>query len=289
MLTRTEKQIVRKRFNVGKILLPYIEDFIETGEARINSQEDIGFIQELAEKTIEREEKRKAELVFSPSSLSVCLRQVYLKKNFERFNITPVNKLKIEDYYYFVTGDWNHFKWQFVLYKMDQSGMFPDYKLIDVERRVKSDFYGVAGTIDVIFEKSKEIFAGDFKGLNVNSFRKISNGLVPEEYSFQISNYAWLYGTEIGKKIFGILFTENKGGPDHRHLIALHESLIDCGSYFPFINSRLKLLMTYQKKNKSSQLPDVECHSVKLRQFLDCPFSEFCRKEVRKVEKNRHG
>ena len=113
----------------------------------------------------------------------------------------------------------------------------------------------------------------DFKGLNVRACMQIIHGDVPMAYTIQLTDYLMLWNSQ-RKKPFRIeralLMTENKGGPDPRHPIALHETVIEMEDFKPEVHRRIQELRRHEKENI---VPAPECISVNSFQFTGCPFS----------------
>jgi hypothetical protein len=81
-----------------------------------------------------------------------------------------------------------------------------------------------------------------------------------------------------------IMLTENKGGPDSKHPIALHESIIELEDFKPEVKRRLETLRTHEAKE---EIPPPECVSTGTFQFTGCPFAGFCKKEIQAIQYER--
>lgn len=297
MPSHVEKAIKHTRRRKG-ILVPLIEDFLRK-PVNIEGDDDVEFLTELFEKMAEREDRRRTpeSKVFSPSSLASCLRQVYLQKHHESLGIPASLKPRIEPNYYFLTGNFTHIKWQFLLYKMHVT--LPDdvFQLIGVEVPILSKRKDHGGTIDVLAAIHGKLYPIDFKGLNVRTFGEITRGVLPTEYSVQVADYMVLLNSskEIRSLdlIFGdqgpvfdkaLIIAENKGGPTASHPAALVESVVEITEWRRVIQRRLGVLREHEQSNS---IPDPECTSTKTLQFQGCPFARYCREEVKEIEQRR--
>lgn len=285
-VTKTEEAIRHQARRSG-ILVPLIEDLFTT-QVEIESKDDIGFIVGLLESQLKRGEDRKNKPVFSPSQLSECLRYVYLLKHHKQLEIPRIASVRIEPNYYFFNGNWLHLKWQFALYKLEKRVNDPEiFKLIGVEVPIVSKHKDHGGTVDALCLIHGEPVIVDFKGLNVRDFKKIAVGNIPPQYVVQLADYGMLYNAAArrqgGAKIIrALLIVENKGGPDNRHPIAIHEAEVEISTHLPEVRSRLEVLREYAGKEET---PPPACQSTQTFQFQGCPFRKFCRKEVKRVEK----
>lgn len=284
MAIQSEKNIKRKRTRSG-ILLPLLEDLM-TRPVRVEDEEDINFISDLLRKAMEREKTRGDSPMFSPSALASCLRRVYLTRHSESLGIQRLGSTRIEPNFYFLTGEWLHYKWQFVCWKLHRT--LPDkiFKLLAVELPVISKHGDHGGTSDVIAEIYKEPFIIDYKGLNVRDFGNITRGGA-SGYEIQLSDYMILNNVSkngIPRIKRALLMTENKGGPDNNHPIALHETEIILDDYLAVVRHRMGVLREHESKE---EIPEPECTSTGTFQFQGCPFRGFCRKEVKQIEERR--
>ena len=297
MPSHVEKAIRHERKRKG-ILVPLIEDFLRK-PVNIESDEDVEFLTTLFEKMVEREDRRRTpeSKVFSPSSMASCLRQVFLQKHHTALGIPASLKPRIEPNFYFLTGNFLHLKWQFVLYKMDVK--LPDdvFKLVGVEVPILSKRKDHGGTIDVLAAIHGKLYPIDFKGLNVRTFGEITRGVVPTQYAVQAADYMVLLNSskEIRSLdlIFGdrgpifdqaLIITENKGGATAAHPAALTESVVEISEWRRVIQHRLGVLRDHEQENS---IPDPECISTKTIQFQGCAFSGYCRPEVKAIEQRR--
>jgi len=291
--TKTERLLRYKRRH-GGILVPKIEEFM-LRPVGIDCDEDVEFLTALMGKMVMRENQREVTPMFSPSALGECLRRVYLTKHHGALEIRKARPMKVEPHFYFLNGNFLHMKWQFVLWKMFQAGVrgIEPLELDTVEPRwceipVTSKRKDHGGTADVglkIFDSPMFI---DFKGLNVKTFGEITRGLVPPEYAIQLCDYMHLYNCTPKRpteEIYrSLLVVENKGGPDTKHHAALHEILIDLDEHKPELKARLEQLRAHEA---DEEIPPPECTSTRTFQFQGCPFSKFCKEEVRKIERKR--
>jgi hypothetical protein len=284
MSTKSERNI-RHRRKRGGILVPLLEDLF-TEPLRIRNDRDVIFIQSLLKKGIEREHQRSATPVFSPSSLSACLRQVYLTRHGRQLGIPRLRSSKLEPNFYFATGEWLHIKWQFACFQLQDKINNPDiFKLIACEYPITSKRGDHGGTVDVLCLLYREPFIVDFKGLNVRAFGAITRGEA-SGYEIQLSDYMMLFNSHPQHKADGnrieraLLVAENKGGPDANHPIALHETVIELEEHKKLVRHRLGVLREYEAKE---EIPPPECTSTGTFQFQGCPFRKFCKEEVQKI------
>lgn len=286
--TSVEQSIKHKRHRSG-ILVPLMEDRLKW-PVRIETSKDKKFLNDLFEKNMQREQDRVSERMYSPSALAECLRKVFLTKNFESLEIPRAFPPRAAPNFYFLTGEFLHLKWQFMLYKMAQE--FPEIELapdpIDsFEVRVLSKRGDHGGTADVIPSILGKDYVVDFKGLNVRTFSKISRGSVPDNYRIQIADYMILLNSERPRRYTvedALLVAENKGGPDTHHPVALCEAKITLAENKAEVRGRLEVLRAHEKKNT---IPPAECVSTKGVQFQGCPFQGFCKNEVKEVERGK--
>lgn len=255
----------------------------------IESQEDIDFLTELLGVMAAREQKRTTEKMFSPSALSECLRQVYLLKHHEKFEILKLAPMRREPNFYFLTGNFLHIKWQFALYKMEKAINDPAiFEIVGMEVPIRSKRGDHGGTADVIARIHLVPYVVDLKGLNVRTFGEITRGYEPHAYSIQLTDYMMLWNAQRPAPAFKIekalLMSENKGGPDTKHPIAMHESVIDLADFKPEVKRRLDTLRTYEAEE---EIPPPECTSTGTFQFTGCPFAAFCKREVQKIQAER--
>jgi hypothetical protein len=220
--------------------------------------------------------------------MSECLRYVYLLKYHRVWDIPKLRSTRIEPNFYFFNGNFLHLKWQFALYKLHRAIDNPAvFALHGVEVPIISKHKDHGGTVDALCSIYGERVIVDFKGLNVRTFTNITYGTVPESYLIQIPDYAMLYNSRrngsdrISK---GLLVVENKGGPDPKHPLALHETEIPIELHLPNVRSRLQEL---RKHGESDSIPPPECVSTQSIQFQSCPFRKYCRDEVKKIQRRR--
>jgi len=288
MATKLEQRIRHEERRKG-ILVPLLEDLF-TRQVEIESEEDIEFISNLLRMQMIRQQDRVDWPVFSPSQMAECLRYVYLLKNHKRLEIPRLASVRIEPNYYFFNGNWLHLKWQFALYKLHKRiGDSNIFHLIACEVPIVSKHKDHGGTVDGLVLIQNEPVIVDFKGLNVRTFGEITRGYIPAQYVIQLADYGMLYNSlktvSSGNKITrALLVTENKGGPDPKHPIALHETEISIQTHLPEVRSRLEEL---RKHASEETLPAPECTSTGTYQFQGCPFRGFCKEEVKRIERKR--
>lgn len=294
MPTLTEKQIRHARRRKG-VLVPLLEDFMRK-PVNIESDADVEFLTGLFQTMAHREDRRRDPntKVFSPSALAQCLRQVYLKKHHEELEITSRLPPRIEPNFYFLNGNFLHVKWQFALYKMELAIADPDvFHVHRVEREFEWGFEvpilskrgDHGGTVDGIVIVFGEPFILDAKGLNVRTWGEITRDYVPVEYSIQLTDYMILWNSRKDSPFRiekALLLAENKGGPDSKHPIALHEKVIDLDGFKPEVRRRLEVLREHEAKKK---IPKPECTSTSGFQFGGCPFAAYCKEEVTGIQR----
>jgi|SRR5215471_4212808 len=282
MGTQVEKRIRQRRRAKG-VLVPLLEDLFSR-PVEIE-EDDLPFLYTLLDLVVMRQKGRVDRAYFSPSQLSSCLRHVYLLRHHRELEIPKRRSIRPEANYYFFTGNWVHLKWQFALYKLDQA--LPDdvFKLIGCEIPVVSKRGDHGGTVDAMCFIHGEFYIPDFKGLNVRTFSEITRGYVPIDYALQIADYGMLFNSQRvtgAPKAKGLLISENKGGPDPKHPIALHEVEIDIQTRIPEVRGRLEVLRDHER---DQEIPPPECTSTGTLQFIGCPFASFCRKEVKEIQR----
>lgn len=282
MPTATEKEITQKRHSQG-ILRPLLEQMFRYQGLEILNDYDVHWLEQLAAKIAEREKVRTSEQgVFSPSGLASCLRQVYLGKNWKALGLQRQEVSNIEMRGYFAEGMFKHLKWQYALYKLSHYN--PEFLLLDVEVPVMSKRKDHGGTLDALVVYKNVGYVVDFKGLNVRAFGRIVNGDIPLAYRIQLADYVILWNSIPGNQRVetGILLAESKGGPDPKHPLAIHEVDIPLTENKREVHRRLAVLRGYEAQN---EIPPIECTRIGQMQFQSCPFSEFCRVEVKRVER----
>jgi len=283
--TSTEKLIRHKQTRKG-VLVPLMEELFQR-PVEIESDDDVLWITELLHEMVERQRRRQNNPLFSPSQLSECLRYVYLLKHGKTLEIPKSQSVRIEPNFYFFNGNFLHLKWQFALYKLDKYVADPKiFRLHGCEVPIVSKRKDHGGTVDAVCSIYEEGYIVDFKGLNVRSFGQIAMGQIPPQYAMQLCDYGMLANSQRGssKITNALLVSENKGGPDPKHLIALQESVIPIETHLPEVRRRLGVLREHEESNV---IPEPECQSTKTIQFLGCPFRKYCREEVKANEQRR--
>jgi len=276
------------------VLVPLLEDLFQR-PVEIETDEDVAWISALLQSMVERGKRRKETPMFSPSQMSECLRYVYLLKHGKTLGIPKAGLVRVEPNFYFFNGNFLHLKWQFALYKLDKYVNDPGiFKLHGCEVPIVSKRKDHGGTVDAVCSIYSEGYIVDVKGLNVRAFGQIAMGEIPPQYAMQLTDYAMLANSQRttasrnGASSLtisnGLLLSENKGGPDPKHLIALQESVIPVSTHLPEVRRRLGVLRRHEE---GSIIPEPECQSTKGIQFLGCPFRKYCRDEVREIERRR--
>lgn len=284
------KQLKRSKKSEG-LIVPLIETFLER-PVEVEDKLDRQFLASLIKA---RSAPRQAG-IYSPSMLAACIRQVYFSK-------TGVKKAKlgrVESHAIFLDGNFRHFKWQFVLWKMHRAGIV---KLIDAgttclgtEIFVSNEKGDFGGTIDtlVYLPKSDLVCTLDYKGMNGNSFLgAVGKGQPSMTYILQSVGYGGLANSflanRLPKKIESVfIIGENKNGAVRTRAVnsplGLQEWKFDLEDYRPLVSKRLKVLRSYERRGK---VPPPECVSTRSRMFKDCAFSVICRGEVEQIEKQK--
>jgi hypothetical protein len=300
MPTPTEKLIRASRVQNDTVLVSKLNEILKMNIG-IETEADANFLFALAMKQVEREKIRKSGgSVYSPSGLASCLRRVYLGAHWKELGFDRVELPSIEAHFYFLTGDFIHLKWQFALYKL--SMIDPDFTLIDVEVPVISKRGDHGGTIDVVCLNEGELQLVDVKGLNRRGFYSVDEQRTSIHYRIQLTDYMMLwnsgvthglikptpamkeeFGWDAFPKVYkGIILAENKGGPDSGHPAALTEQVVKLKDSLPDVRNRLELLRAHEEEKT---LPEIECRSTKGIEFQGCPFADYCKKEIKAVER----
>jgi hypothetical protein len=123
----------------------------------------------------------------------------------------------------------------------------------------------------------------DFKGLNSYHAEQVGKGRVSPRYRSQISAYGILWNTQRNRPFEikqGIIFVEDKGADDGEW--PLSEAVLPLGTKVAL--TRLRKLRAYEE---AGEVPPPACHSIKDKQFQQCPFRLYCWDDVKAVEK-RH-
>jgi len=285
------EQMIRQRARreeTGGILVPLLEEFMRR-PVNIEDEKDVKFLESLARKMRARETRRKeSKEIYSPSDLGDCLRRVYLKRNFKRMEIGYRRSLRIDPNFYFLNGNFLHLKWQFAIFKLERWIANPElFAVYGYEVPIMSKWQDHGGTADVIVLVNEIPRVVDFKGLNVRSAMTAMRGEIPSEYVIQLTDYLVLWNSQ-RKLPFRIeealLIVENKGGPDPRHPLALFEKRISLEDFKPEVQRRISELRRHER---DGTVPDPECVSTSEIKYTGCPFSGYCKEEVRKIQRRR--
>jgi hypothetical protein len=274
------------------VVVPLIEKFLQK-PVEINDAKDRQFLSDL----IEARSQPRKKGVYSPSMLASCVRQVYFTKK----KVQKRSLHRIESSAIFLDGNFRHFKWQFLIWKMHRAGVI---ELIDCDslclgtevyvENAKGDF---GGTIDnIVYIPSVDLVATlDWKGMNGNSFLKSVDKGPGLSYIAQSVGYAGLANYSLRKvlpkKIESVfILGENKNGAVRTRIVnspvALYEWQLDMDIYRPMVAARLKLLRAHERKNEP---PPPECTSTRRLMFKDCPYAPLCRGEIERMERIRNG
>lgn len=292
MATPVEELIkqLRKSKESGAILVPLIEEFLRK-PCDVEDKLDRKYLRDLV-KT--RSRPRKVG-VYSPSQLASCVRQVYFTKTGkERNKVT-----RIASSGYFLDGNFRHFKWQFVLWKMHRAGIIQlignEDWCLGTEIFVLNNKGDYGGTIDQLVYIPQIDWLGtvDYKGMNSNAFMSSVSKGPSVKYITQSVGYAMIANEDeslvLPKSIDEVVIIgENKNGPlNNRYSpspLGLHEWRFNVNQHRQDVTRRLKKLRAHERK---LIIPAVECKSTRSMQFMDCAFNKFCRVEIEKNERAR--
>lgn len=297
--TATEKRIIQERRTAerGGVLVPILEKLLET-ECIPEDEDDFWFLDMLVRVRATPREKG----IFSPSMLGSCLRQAYFAKRGEEKH----EVLSPQRNGYFLHGNFIHFKWQFATWKAMRAGLLDivlvtaddlDYRhpmffngdRVGVEVRVIDREEGIGGTIDILPRINGEVFVTDYKGVNLIDWqRTVKKGAKPA-YRKQIVGYAKLVNKILGLDVTRcLLVSECKAGPVSGipSPLALHETVVDVSEFEGEVKRRMKTLQWHDDRD---EVPPPECVSTAHMQYQECPFSRFCRHEVRAIQKEREA
>lgn len=267
--TPTEKRIVQTRRARG-VLVPLLEELLEK-PVEVEDEEDIDFMTKLMRSRSREREKG----VFSPSSLGSCIRQAY----FARTGQKRLRAFSPQTHGYFLDGDFRHYKWQFCLWKLHRAGVI---ELVAVELRVHSSAGDFAGTLDALVKIDGRLYIVDFKGMNVRDFQRFAQSGTFVKHRIQITGYGSLAKVEDA-----LLIAENKAGPtDRGSPIALHEDHVLIRQHKVEMKKRLRELRRYVDEKI---VPPPACVSTRHKEFQECPFSWYCREEVRAIQRQREN
>lgn len=320
--TSTERNIIReRRASERGILVPILEELLEQ-ECIPEDAEDFRFMEML----VKARALPRRKGVFSPSMLGSCMRQAYFAKRGVEKHQAP--NPRANGYFLngnFIHFKWQFAMWKAhragklelvtvpidhevaLLFGLEAQGVisgadrdawvsaldfYGDGTRPGVEVRVIDGEYG--GTLDVVAVIPEQLrlptYVIDFKGINVIDFQRQLKKGAPAKYRKQIVGYCKQAEKVLGLKIEGgLLVSENKAGPDNSASaspLALHETLVPIEKYENEVARRLRTLYFHDDKNDT---PPPECVSTAHMQFQECPFSRFCRAEVREIQKEREA
>lgn len=288
--TSTEELIqqIKRSSRSESILVPRIEDFLRR-PVEIDDDADRWYLQTLIEA---RSQKRKKG-VYSPSMLATCVRQVYLtqkktkKKKVERTAMSG----------YFLDGNFRHFKWQFLMWKMHRAGKIV---LIDAgsiclgaEVPVMNERGDFGGTIDnlIYIPEIEFVCTVDWKGMNSSGFNRALYQGPSLQYIVQSVGYSKLANAslDLPKKIENVLIIgEHKNGPMMTRKVKAPLGLVEWKFSIKenqhHVDSRMKSLRGYARRE---EMPPPECKSIRIQAFKDCPFSPICRGEIEASERKQ--
>ena len=301
MPTNLEKTIVQRRRSQG-VIRPLLEELFRN-PVRVENQDDIDFINVTAQKMALREQQRDSNLVFSPSGLASCMRRVYLGRHWKDLGLERIDLHNVQAHGIFTEGDFRHLQYHFYMWKLNQK--LPNkFILVDLEVPVISKRKDHGGTVDCIayLIEHEATVVVDYKGWNVRNFQAAINSL-PHSPRIQVTDYmmllnagSWTFPDELRETINsngldvpnrisdGFILSFNKGGPDPKHPLALHEHYVSLSDNLPEVKIRLGVLRNHEREK---EIPNPECTSTKTQVFQDCPFAGFCLEEVRQAERRK--
>lgn len=290
MTTPTEDLIkqLKQSARSKAILVPLIETFMQKG-IEIDDELDRHYLATL----IEARSQPRKKGIYSPSALADCVRKVYfIKTGVPRKTLARPDANAI-----FLDGNFRHFKWQFVMWKMHRAGII---QLVDVgsiclgaEIFVGNEKGDYGGTLDnlIYIPKVDIVCTIDWKGMNGNGFMRSVNMGPSLGYTQQSVGYAGLANESLRdrlpKKITSVLIIgENKNGAMRTRLVnsplGLFEWRLQLNDYNHIVAKRLKKLRKYEREE---EIPPPECISTRRMMFKDCPFNKHCLGEVQAIEK----
>jgi hypothetical protein len=280
--TLVERKIIEARRRKG-VLVPILEEILEN-MVEVEDELDEKFMLDLMRARRAPREKG----VFSPSMLGSCMRKAYFAKTGkQKFPATsPTTN------YYFLDGDFRHYKWQFALWKAHRAGLL---ELLGVEVRVFHPNGDFAGTIDAIVSIEGRVYIVDFKGMQVTAFQTFEAWGTPDDYKIQIIGYGQIVnlacafesfmGEFLGIEVeFCLLIGESKGGPSQRgsSVIALHEDKLAVKEHRAKVKRKMHTLRRYVT---NEEVPPPACTNTRIKLFQECPFAPHCREEVKLIQK----
>lgn len=286
--TATERRIIQRRKAKG-ILTPILEEVLDS-QLDLEDDKDQWFMIELMKARARQREKG----VFSPSMLSSCERQAYFVKT----GVEKQPPANPRAHAYFLDGDFRHYKWQFATWKAHRAGLL---KLLGCEIRIFHPDGEFAGTVDVALKVPQfpdEIFIADYKGMNAHAFQSHEKYGTKAGYIVQIVGYAEIVnkacafesfmGSYLGVKVDRVLLVgENKNGPVQAGSpIALHEDVLEVDKHRSKVKRRMHRLRRFAREEIT---PEPSCTSLRTFQFQECPFSRFCREEVKEIQRQREN
>jgi hypothetical protein len=266
------------------ILVPLVERFMTECAVEIESEEDLKFLNDLQRLTMRREQARQENMrYYSPSSLGEkCVRKAYLSRHAIRNEDAP-SPYGLKAHYYFLTGNFIHLKWQFVLHKMEKwIGNSAIFHVHGYEIAVSSKRGDHRGTIDVVASIHGEPFVLDLKGLNIFSAKKISYGNIPIHYRIQVADYIILWNSQRNAPFRikrGLLVVEDKSGSGKG---ILQEAIILLANDGDRAKRRIQKLREYEARG---EMPPPLCKSLKDKTFQGCQFRTICWDEVEQAHK----
>jgi hypothetical protein len=275
-----EKSLKHKKKASSGILVPLFEEYHRQFSSAHWDSDDIDFLHDLMERVAQRERERAQEPVYSPSGLGGCMRQSFLNKHYRALEIPRKLRKKIETHYYFENGTWIHLKILVKLYKLHKAG---EIELLGTEIPVRSKRGDNRGTLDAAFRRNR-VFGVDIKGWNGRDFMRLAGGDCPIGTEIQVGNYIILANSDkndLPKLEAGLVFAENKAGPVSGYPAAVCEYEIPLVATKLLVRQRLESLRAHAEEKT---IPEAECRSTLEKAFKECPFSDYCKVEVKKAE-----
>jgi hypothetical protein len=275
MRNSVERQLSQEQHRTG-ILVPLLEDYMKTNYGYWD-QDDQDYLSRLMLNDSRREKRRRRSETYSPSLLGGCRRRTFLAKHHRELDIKPLTRIKPETSHHFWTGTWAHLRLQLRLYQLQKHGALTlEGTEIPIGRR------GHSGTVDAVVTINGRNYVVDFKFINDRAFQMIVDKQVPEHYKIQIADYVVLLRAERWQIDGALLIAERKSGPTPDYPAALCEYRVNLKVNIPKAVARIEELKGHAEAHT---IPDPECQAITQHQFQNCPFRNYCRQEVREIQR----
>lgn len=256
-----------KRHRSGQVLTPLIDEFFRTASVNGGVQFSPRTMEILTGLFLKPERDRSGS--FSASGLAGCMRAQILGYNGEEADLVPSERREA----IFFNGHWLHLKWDGILLELGvvRHGAQPRP---DLELPVELPSLNLKGTLDAICllpgQRSQfglghdDEWIVDVKGVNPNSYAKITHGDVPRGYVWQ--QHAYMLATGISR---AMLLVENKATGEYTEV---HLPPPDSQTYVQ-MQARLKALNHHlEQETLPAKLPDFPTNP----ECGDCPFRIVC-------------